>query len=379
MKIELIYFAGCPNWQKVRDLLLEQGFKDLKLIDQNNLPSDSPYKLYSSPTLLVDSNILMGSKVCSSSEGACSMDHQIDATELISKIKEVGRTEHQPSLIKKSALIIGSGSGFGLLAVIGVCGGTCSAAAIPLIPALTSLGLGFMGNWLFAFKLPLLLLSSVAGAIAIYNLYKQRRLKLAVTFSLILLALITFSYLNSWSEFSKQNVSTVNNGPTSPLTPTQVETLRANFNRDLEKVRVISLLSPACHYCVKGFEVLKTVISPLDSKSVAAQIVWMPMVAGDHPKLANQLAQSWQEPIISHSWDSKRVLGNEFQKVLKLTNTAWDIYLIYKPGVVWEGSLPPKPTYWMHLLSESSGADPAFFLNQETFSKQIKSFLKSTH
>lgn len=377
MKIELVYFDECPNWQRIRDLLIAQGFKDLKLIDQNTLPSDSPYKFYSSPTLLVENKVLMGSKICSTSVGACSTDHFTGDAELMRKINEA--LSPQLSSIKNNALIVGSGSGFGLLAIIGVCAGTCSTAAIPIIPILASFGLGFLGNWLLAFKLPLLLLSSAIGVIAIYNFYKRKQFKLATIFSFLLLSLIAFSYLNSFSNLPKLNASSEKDVPTSQLNPTQIETLRANFNRDIEKVRVISLLSPACHYCVKGFEVLKTVISPLDSKRVTAQIVWMPMVVGDQPKLAKQLAQNWQEPHISHSWDSKRVLGNEFQKVLNLTRTAWDIYVIYKPGVVWEGMLPPKPTYWMHLLSDSSGADPAFFLNQEIFSKQIKSYLKSNY
>lgn len=376
MKIELIYFNECPNWQKVRDLLVEQGFTDIKLIDQNDLPNDSQYKLYSSPTLLVNNKVIMGSKICSSSVGACSTDHCIDATELKRKINEIG-TSPSSSSIKKHALLIGSGSGFSLLAIIGVCGGTCSAAAIPLIPILGSLGLGFLGNWLLAIKLPLLLLSSGIGAIAIYKFLKRKQFKRAAVFSILLLSVIIFSLMNSWSSLAQLNTSTKSNGSEITLNPTNIETLRGNFNRDVKKVRVISLLSPACPYCVKGFEVLKTVISPLDAKSVTAQIVWMPMVAGDQPKLAKQLSQSWQDPLVSHSWDSERVLGNEFQKVLSLTRTAWDIYLIYKPGVVWEGTMPPKPTYWMHLLSEDSGADPALFLNQDTFSKQLRSMIKS--
>ena len=29
---------------------------------------------------------------------------------------------------------------------------------------------------------------------------------------------------------------------------------------------------------------------------------------------------------------------------------AWDVYLVYKPGVKWEGPRPPRPTFWMHQL-----------------------------
>lgn len=33
-----------------------------------------------------------------------------------------------------------------------------------------------------------------------------------------------------------------------------------------------------------------------------------------------------------------------------MTTDVWDVYLLYPPGVRWEGSTPPRPAFWMHQL-----------------------------
>jgi len=44
-----------------------------------------------------------------------------------------------------------------------------------------------------------------------------------------------------------------------------------------------------------------------------------------------------------------------FGETLDLHDIAWDVYLIYKPGIKWEAQQPPRPTFWMHQLQ---GVDP---------------------
>ena len=39
-----------------------------------------------------------------------------------------------------------------------------------------------------------------------------------------------------------------------------------------------------------------------------------------------------------------------YQQVLGISERAWDVFLIYPPGVRWEGELPPAPFYWEHQL-----------------------------
>jgi hypothetical protein len=44
------------------------------------------------------------------------------------------------------------------------------------------------------------------------------------------------------------------------------------------------------------------------------------------------------------------VLVKGYRETLKLPEDAWDVFLLYPPGVTWEGERPPAPAYWMHQL-----------------------------
>jgi hypothetical protein len=45
-----------------------------------------------------------------------------------------------------------------------------------------------------------------------------------------------------------------------------------------------------------------------------------------------------------------------FRGPLNMTSDVWDVYLLYPPGVRWEGSIPPAPMYWMHQLEALSSS-----------------------
>ena len=58
-------------------------------------------------------------------------------------------------------------------------------------------------------------------------------------------------------------------------------------------------------------------------------------------------------------WNENRSVGKLFGEILDLHDIAWDVYLVYKPGIEWESQQPPRPTFWMHQLE---GADPKLLL-----------------
>jgi hypothetical protein len=69
-----------------------------------------------------------------------------------------------------------------------------------------------------------------------------------------------------------------------------------------------------------------------------------------------------------------RDVGKLFRAALDLHEIAWDVYLIYKPGIIWEGQQPPHPTFWIHQLDE---ADPSLLLcvNPARFSAEVEKLL----
>ena len=78
--------------------------------------------------------------------------------------------------------------------------------------------------------------------------------------------------------------------------------------------------------------------------------VWLPMMPKDDFEFAKAEADDMGDHMMTHMWDPERELGNLYANTLNLGGTGWDLYLLYSPGIRWEGNEPPQPTFWMHQL-----------------------------
>ena len=77
------------------------------------------------------------------------------------------------------------------------------------------------------------------------------------------------------------------------------------------------------------------------------------MLTADDLKEAIAQEALFQDERIFQYWDGERVLGRLVSETLKLSAPfAWDIYLLYLPGAMWNGKRIPNPDYWMHQLNE---------------------------
>src|SRR5260370_42068038 len=138
-----------------------------------------------------------------------------------------------------------------------------------------------------------------------------------------------------------------------------VEDVREEFNASSQKVRVVALLSPTCPDCQSGHGAVGRLLKKFPSPKLKAILVWEPMRDGDDATSATQQAETVQDIRISQGWDGDQNLGKVFGQTLDLHQIAWDVYLVYKPGIKWEGPQPPRPTFWMHQLE---GVDPKLLL-----------------
>lgn len=82
-KVQLIYFAGCPNSDKAYELLERSGVPFEEIV-QDYLTDENPYRHYSSPTILVDGQIVLGSEASSQS---CSVMN-LSVAELLKRFQE---------------------------------------------------------------------------------------------------------------------------------------------------------------------------------------------------------------------------------------------------------------------------------------------------
>ena len=69
-RLSLIYASSCPNYKPIRQILEEIGLPFVEN-NQDHLHEGSSGKNFSSPTLLIDNDIIIFGGETDSSEGAC--------------------------------------------------------------------------------------------------------------------------------------------------------------------------------------------------------------------------------------------------------------------------------------------------------------------
>ena len=93
----------------------------------------------------------------------------------------------------------------------------------------------------------------------------------------------------------------------------------------------------------------------LPRADVPTYIAWVPMLRAEerHVRRATQVSVDGRA---RHYWDGHGVLLSEFQKVLSISEPAWDIYMVYDKQARWDEAPPPAPSFWMHQLGSRIAA-----------------------
>jgi hypothetical protein len=164
---------------------------------------------------------------------------------------------------------------------------------------------------------------------------------------------------------------TAHSASPNPVAKLGVQELRESFNRNKTSVRFVTLLSPTCRHCQAGQLVVKNLFATHTSTDLRGYLVWLPILSPDTTFAASSRSSLSSDVRLEQGWDADRIIGKQFQTTLKLPGTAWDVYLIYAPGVTWEGETPPQPTFWMHQLRKEEGGNPKLFLNAERLSSEL--------
>jgi hypothetical protein len=119
------------------------------------------------------------------------------------------------------------------------------------------------------------------------------------------------------------------------------------------------------------------VFAGIATERLKGYAVWEPILRTDDARSARKSSTILPDPRVRHYWIDSQAVGEMFQAPLGLEDEpAWDVYLVYGPGLEWKGSGPPKPTYFMHQLR---GLPSARRLNGETLATKLRMLLsKST-
>ena len=134
-------------------------------------------------------------------------------------------------------------------------------------------------------------------------------------------------------------------------------TLPSCFNADELLPRLLFLVSPTCEICVSGaMSAADSVLSMPRAEDFRLYILWLPVLEGDTPQAAEQVQERLPtDDRLMHFWDHDLKLSQAFHRLLQVGrrprphHIAWDIFLLYGAGTVWNEE-PPMPEFWMHQL-----------------------------
>lgn len=93
------------------------------------------------------------------------------------------------------------------------------------------------------------------------------------------------------------------------------------------------------------------VLAAIPSDSLAIYVVWEPMLQTDTKRSSWKATALFPDKRVRNYWVGTTGVGEIFQKPIDLTTEpAWDVYLVYRPGVRWTEDSPPHPQFFMHQL-----------------------------
>lgn len=95
------------------------------------------------------------------------------------------------------------------------------------------------------------------------------------------------------------------------------------------------------------------------------------MLQGDSEERAERAAQKFTDARVAQFYDPEKRTGQKIAASIGWDHkVAWDIYLFYAAGSVWDQK-PPHPTAWMHQLKED-WADQDHFHTDDDLAAELK-------
>lgn len=86
-----------------------------------------------------------------------------------------------------------------------------------------------------------------------------------------------------------------------------------------------------------------------DSSDLRVYAVWSSQLGAQEKHVA-EAAELMSDRRALHYWDGDRLVGRAFQAHLGLPMPAWDVWLLFEPGIRWDGEQAPVPSWWEHQL-----------------------------
>jgi hypothetical protein len=117
------------------------------------------------------------------------------------------------------------------------------------------------------------------------------------------------------------------------------------------------------------------VLGKIDSKDVRVYVVWVRSLPADKEDKVPAATTKILDERASHFWDGDGKLKIAYQRLMKMSEPAWDVYYVYGRKAEWKGELPPAPDYYMHQLRS---LPPELMLDGDKLAAEMNRLLQQT-
>lgn len=157
--------------------------------------------------------------------------------------------------------------------------------------------------------------------------------------------------------------------------------LRADFNANAGKVRLLYIVGPTCGICLRGMSDLQEAVYSKkgDDPRIVTFVVHVPTLGAREANVA-PASRLITNRYTTHYWEETGITGRLMQQALDVDQYIWDFWAIYDPSVRWSDEhLMPAPTFYQHQLqslpAEKRHLPPEKRLDAPVFAAKVDELL----
>jgi hypothetical protein len=150
--------------------------------------------------------------------------------------------------------------------------------------------------------------------------------------------------------------------------------LRADFNANVGKVRMLYIVGPTCGICLRGLSDLQEAIYAKrnDDPRLVTFVVHVPTLGAQEKNVAGA-SKLISNTYTTNYWEETGIIGKLMQQAMGAEIYLWDFWTIYDPQAAWSDEHQmPMPSFWQHQLPRLPSDRT---LNANVFAAQVDTLL----
>lgn len=155
--------------------------------------------------------------------------------------------------------------------------------------------------------------------------------------------------------------------------------LRADFNANAGKVRLLYIVGPTCGICLRGLSDMQEALYSKsgDNPRIVTFVVHVPTLGARESNVA-PASQLISNRYTTNYWEETGIIGRRIQQTMNFPLYTWDFWSVYDPRTVWsDPNKIPAPAFYMHQLD---GLPPTLKLDASVLAAKANELLqRSSH